>query len=603
MAKKSGQTSLQVEVQSDEEWNALLARPGLIVIDVFSEWCGPCLAMMSNLKKLKLESGVEQFHLALANADTIRVLSRFKGRSEPTWMIAAGGQLMRILFGSNAPMLTKTVLRELDKEVKCMAGLSERKGMTFEEVTPDEQQKLDEIEAKKSREAELERKELAAQLDKVKLRNYERLGRVMNTQTIVVFFPPSIVEPEEPNGKRTCAASYKLMAKYDNIGLSIADQLDILLSREEIMNMMYNSGLSLPEELLKMTDTRACIAALIQDSAALAVERGQPGNAINLPLDQVEQRLAAMIYGEKMDPLRPSSDSVYKMFETDINGVKVPPFWTPLEHISKSAAVSICFPSKVQATEVPMDSLPPPSYVIIFEAKQAHEILDTAKAFADDVLHVGYFDSINPEKAIKVAGTIHELEKMGEGKVNETKMVMALKKMSSDPMLVLAQMNPLHISADLASGTVEMEQFFPPTVEVVEEPDPWAPPPPEPKVYWTDEEDNVWVEENHVAYNGDIIRGRRLVKLADGTDVEDGEWREIPKDEPDQPVESEADVFDELGEDEDIGLLDDGYGPMRTMNMSHDVDEDTLIPISESSSRTNMKDQEENKEEKKDNKK
>lgn len=112
--KKAGQVALQIEVSTDEEWQQLLSRPGLIVVDVYSDWSGPCAAMTSTLRKIKIELG-EVVDYAIARNDDIEDLARFRGRSEPTWMFLQDGKVVNLMFGAHCPRLRKLLINEIKR--------------------------------------------------------------------------------------------------------------------------------------------------------------------------------------------------------------------------------------------------------------------------------------------------------------------------------------------------------------------------------------------------------------------------------------------------------------------------------------------------------
>ncbi|EDW65737.1 fibrous sheath CABYR-binding protein [Drosophila virilis] len=118
MARRGGAQQLQSEIKTDEELDKFLARPGLLILEVYSDWCGPCLGMLGTLRRVKLEMGGDNMHLAICKSDTVTALKRFNKKSEPTWLFAVNGRAVNIFYGSDAPKLVSVILKELEKALQ-----------------------------------------------------------------------------------------------------------------------------------------------------------------------------------------------------------------------------------------------------------------------------------------------------------------------------------------------------------------------------------------------------------------------------------------------------------------------------------------------------
>uniref|UniRef100_A0A5F5PRW3 NME/NM23 family member 9 n=1 Tax=Equus caballus TaxID=9796 RepID=A0A5F5PRW3_HORSE len=67
----------------------MLSSKGLTVVDVYQGWCGPCKPVVSLFQKMRIEVGLDLLHFALAEADCLDVLERYRGRCEPTFLFYA----------------------------------------------------------------------------------------------------------------------------------------------------------------------------------------------------------------------------------------------------------------------------------------------------------------------------------------------------------------------------------------------------------------------------------------------------------------------------------------------------------------------------------
>ncbi|XP_034851476.1 thioredoxin domain-containing protein 6 isoform X1 [Mirounga leonina] len=134
MGSKKKEIALQVNISTQELWEEMLSSKGLTVVDVYQGWCGPCKPVVSLFQKMRMEVGLDLLHFALAEADCLDVLEKYRGRCEPNFLFYAGGELVAVVRGANAPLLQKTIREQLEAEKKVLAEGRERKVEAFEKL-------------------------------------------------------------------------------------------------------------------------------------------------------------------------------------------------------------------------------------------------------------------------------------------------------------------------------------------------------------------------------------------------------------------------------------------------------------------------------------
>ncbi|KAK4293729.1 hypothetical protein Pmani_033602 [Petrolisthes manimaculis] len=124
--KKTEAQQLLIELDSDKDWTNACRRPGLLVVDVYSDWAGPCSSMTGHLRRIKLELGDEYLTLATARADVIDALEKFRGKAEPTWLFLGSGKPMSVIHGADGPQLLANIRQLLQLEVAALKGQGDR---------------------------------------------------------------------------------------------------------------------------------------------------------------------------------------------------------------------------------------------------------------------------------------------------------------------------------------------------------------------------------------------------------------------------------------------------------------------------------------------
>ncbi|XP_029462049.1 thioredoxin domain-containing protein 6 [Rhinatrema bivittatum] len=146
MASKKKEIALQITIGNQEHWEEMLSSKGLMVVDVYQAWCGPCKTVVSLFRKIKNELGDDLLHFAVAEADSVDALENYRGKCEPTFLFYAGGELVAIVRGANAPLLQKTILNQLIAEKKVLDQGAKREVIKDEALFTKEEEEEEEEE-------------------------------------------------------------------------------------------------------------------------------------------------------------------------------------------------------------------------------------------------------------------------------------------------------------------------------------------------------------------------------------------------------------------------------------------------------------------------
>lgn len=90
----------------------------------------------------------------------------------------------------------------------------------------------------------------------------------------------------------------------------------------------------------------------------------------------------------------------------------VPGCWTPATYLSKCAACRFLMPARAEKVMAPEEPPPPPKIVIIFDTGKQKECFDLAAEYENDVLNIGYFNSVAPEVAKQLCVTPEQYAKL-----------------------------------------------------------------------------------------------------------------------------------------------------------------------------------------------
>uniref|UniRef100_UPI00398E7C5E thioredoxin domain-containing protein 6 n=1 Tax=Pristiophorus japonicus TaxID=55135 RepID=UPI00398E7C5E len=205
---------------------------GLIVVDVYQAWCGPCKAVISLFRKIKNELGDDRLHFAVAEVDIIDSLQKYRGKCEPTFLFYGGGQLVAVVRGANAPVLQNTIVEQLGTEKKVLEEGAERKVIKDEGLAEEEEEEVTVLEDSKE----------------------EDLVAVNKAYTVAIIKPDAVA-----HGKAD-----EIIMKVQEAGFEIFSHEERKLTEEEARDFyQHKAAESHFEELVRFMSSGPCRVLII----------------------------------------------------------------------------------------------------------------------------------------------------------------------------------------------------------------------------------------------------------------------------------------------------------------------------------------------------
>ncbi|KAI4466124.1 nme/nm23 family member 8 [Holotrichia oblita] len=355
---------------------------------------------VGEFKKLKLEVGGDNLQLAMAKSDNINVLQRFREKSEPTWMFIANGKMINLMFGANAPKLTRLIIDELKKEEAIREGTRTRHEMDLMELAPEEQVRFEATEKERLESEEIERGARMKAKDERLHLIVDCILQAFPTLGVLVVFPYALdkitllQEIWEPNGIKT-----------GNIEKASFKQINI-------EDLLYFTDYRFPDKVLQLASAGLCNCYTIKmddqeasvDDVVLHAVYGTsqqpPGSQ-----DSLAMKMRTLV----PKTIKDESEEQIEEEEEELDGI-----WVPPNSKTRALALYMLFPTHT-VSHVPPEPEPiPPHIAVAYDAFKRSDVMALIEEYQKDVMRFGFFTDEKPETAKLIAKTVMHFEKKAE---------------------------------------------------------------------------------------------------------------------------------------------------------------------------------------------
>lgn len=113
MAPKA-EDKIAVLLEGDDAWSKISGEEAeagfLLVVEVFSKWCGPSEAIISTVKRISMDFAKRRLKFYQIEArEDIEELAKYATSSRPAFLLFKDGEQLELVEGINAPLLEKFI--------------------------------------------------------------------------------------------------------------------------------------------------------------------------------------------------------------------------------------------------------------------------------------------------------------------------------------------------------------------------------------------------------------------------------------------------------------------------------------------------------------
>ncbi|XP_066590914.1 thioredoxin domain-containing protein 3-like isoform X4 [Prorops nasuta] len=461
MAKKAVPTALQADVTNDEEWTKILEKEGLIVVDVYSEWSGPCTGMVSILKKIKMELGGDVLSYAIAKCENITDLKRFEGKSEPTWMFIRNTRMVNLIFGANCPKLINTLTKELQR---LQNDEPHEFSFPVSEMSPKEVERLRILEeARKAKEtAKRIQKETEAKERYESEMNH--LISSLSNETCLLIYPWVFKDQEGHRRDKKSSPPYvELVEEILSGNYIIEQEIRKRLNDSILERLLDESDCVFDDENKRLLFDGKCMFM------RLKINEKRPDvdvhdYLIKLLFEQAtfpirEEPLVEGCFAQRHKP-------AFLSLEAEDNQI-YPIVWIPVNPRNKAIIFRTTFGSYISTTYPYEDkSSRVPIILFKYDSTRKNELKIILKSLEDEVINFGIFEYDKPPEAKLIASTIEEYESSAAERTGYEIFVCTVKKVGSEAFLSFAGIGPSHVSENPEKAFEESKLYFPDAISV-----------------------------------------------------------------------------------------------------------------------------------------